>query len=264
MINDKGKIKNKLLQFLDNKGFYIVLFICVGIITLTAFVVTKRNIASYMDENPFESMTNEFEAIEGEKEKIALKEETENSDMNLNKVDEKIVDSISEKADTSIVDNNGTHSDIENNTEVSEEIIPTDMVKDIKMEYPVQGKILIKHMKDNLIYSKTLDQWTTHNGIDIAAKRGEPVRAAFDGIVTDVYNDTKYGITIVIKHDNGLETRYSNLSTAEMAKKGLKVKTKDVISGIGNTSLFESGEEDHLHFEILEDGKSVDPSKYLE
>lgn len=263
MINDKGKIKNKLLQFLDNKGFYIVLFICVGIITLTAFVVTKRNIASYMDENPFESMISEFEAIEGEKEKIVL-EEKQNSDLKSNIIDEKIEDSIPEKTDNGVSTNKEIHSNLENNTVGSEEIIPTSIIKDIKMEFPVQGKVLIKHTKENLIYSKTLDQWTTHNGIDIGAKRGEPVRAAFDGIVTDVYNDTKYGITIVIKHDNGLETRYSNLSTVEMAKKGLIVKTKDVISGIGNTSLFEAGEEDHLHFEIFEAGKSVDPLKYLE
>lgn len=130
--------------------------------------------------------------------------------------------------------------------------------------YPASGEIISHHSGETLVYSKTLDDWRIHEGIDIKASLGSDVLAADDGIIEDVYNDDLMGITIVIDHQNGLKTIYSNLSSMSLVQKGKQIKCGDVISTIGDSAICETGEVGHLHFEVLEDEKQVDPVLMLE
>ena len=70
--------------------------------------------------------------------------------------------------------------------------------------------------KDNLVYSNTLEEWVTHLGIDIKAEKTTVVKSAEAGKVKSIKNDPRYGLTVVIEHDNGYQTVYSNLLTAEL------------------------------------------------
>lgn len=133
----------------------------------------------------------------------------------------------------------------------------------LSFSYPVSGEIGLSHSPDTLIYSKTLKEWTTHNGIDIQAKRGTPVLASEAGTIDSITETPGMGIEIVILHKDGYKTIYSNLSTKEMVKYGQKVEKGQVISGIGNTASFEYYEPEHLHFEIYKDNKPIDPQKIL-
>lgn len=128
---------------------------------------------------------------------------------------------------------------------------------------PVFGTICLDFSDSQLVYSKTLDMWTTHEGLDIKAEEGSQVRAVMDGIISEVTNDPQWGMTIAIDHGGGVTTIYSNLSTLDMVTLGQEVKKGDVISGIGRTAIIEIVEEPHLHFEIMKDGKSLDPKIYL-
>ncbi len=134
-----------------------------------------------------------------------------------------------------------------------------------KMTNPVKGGVITKgYSGDQLVYNATLDQYVVHLGIDIEAPAETPVTAARGGTVTKVYNDDKLGITIEISHGSGYVTRYGNLSTDRMVEEGDVVETGDVISGVGITSLFESDDPPHLHFEVLQDGIPIDPVKFLD
>lgn len=128
---------------------------------------------------------------------------------------------------------------------------------------PLEGKIVKEFSNDVPIYSPTLDQFIIHTGVDIEASTDTPVLAAGDGTITKVYNDDKLGITIEIAHGDGIVTRYSNLSTTKMIGEGDVVKKGQPISGVGGSSLFESLETPHLHFEVLKDGVPIDPSSYI-
>ena len=128
---------------------------------------------------------------------------------------------------------------------------------------PLEGKVSKKFALEEPVYSKTLDQYTVHAGIDMDAPMDTPVVAAAEGTVTKVYNDDKMGLTIEITHANGLITKYSNLSTDKMVGESDVVKAGDVISGVGNSALFESIEPTHLHFEVWKDGVAVDPERYF-
>lgn len=129
--------------------------------------------------------------------------------------------------------------------------------------YPVDGEIELPYSPDTLLYSKTLKEWTTHNGIDIRASRGTPVKSAETGTVENITESADKGIEITISHGNGYKTIYANLSSNEMVKIGQSVEKAQVISGIGNTSSFEYYEPDHLHFEVIKDGKHINPVDVL-
>lgn len=145
-------------------------------------------------------------------------------------------------------------------------VIPAIKMEEPMMETmlaPVFGTICLDFSGDELVYSKTLDLWTTHQGLDIKAEEGSQVRAAMDGTVSEITDETEWGMTITIDHGSGIVTKYSNLSTLEMVTIGQKVKKGDVISGVGKSALWEIAEDPHLHFEVLKDGKNLDPKIYL-
>lgn len=135
--------------------------------------------------------------------------------------------------------------------------------KELSFEKPVDGEIVKEYAKDNLIYSNTLQEWTTHLGIDIKADKTTVVKSAEAGKVKSIKNDPRYGLTIVIEHDNGYQTVYSNLLSSEFVVEGEKVEKGQSIGAVGNTAAFEIADEAHLHFEILKDSIQVDPNIYL-
>lgn len=135
--------------------------------------------------------------------------------------------------------------------------------KELSFEKPVDGEIVKEYAKDNLIYSNTLQEWTTHFGIDIKADKTTVVKSAETGKVKSIKNDPRYGLTIVIEHDKGYQTVYSNLLSSEFVVEGEKVEKGQSIGTVGNTAAFEIADEAHLHFEILKDSIQVDPNIYL-
>lgn len=135
--------------------------------------------------------------------------------------------------------------------------------KELNFEKPVDGEIVKEYAKDNLLYSNTLQEWTTHLGIDIKADKTTVVKAAEAGTVKTIKNDPRYGLTIVIEHENGYQTVYSNLLSSEFVVEGEKVEKGQSIGTVGNTAAFEIADEAHLHFEVLKDSIQVDPNIYL-
>ena len=131
--------------------------------------------------------------------------------------------------------------------------------KEISFIKPVDGDILKEFAKDTLLYSETLGEWTTHLGIDIKAEKTAIVKAAEDGKIKSIKNDPRYGLSVIIEHDNGYETLYSNLLSTEFVKVGEQVKQGQSIATVGNTATFEIADQSHLHFEIIKDGVQQDP-----
>lgn len=135
--------------------------------------------------------------------------------------------------------------------------------KKIELAWPVKGDVLKAFSVDNLLYSSTLQEWTVHNGIDIKADKASVVSAAADGTIKAIKNDPRYGLTVIIEHENGLKTVYSNLLTSEFVVEGEKVKQRQSIGTVGNSASFEVADDSHLHFELMKDNEYVDPMLYL-
>ena len=78
-------------------------------------------------------------------------------------------------------------------------VIPAIKMEEPKMETmltPVFGTICLDFSGEDLIYSKTLDLWTTHQGLDIKSEEGSQVRAAMDGTVSEAVEDPQWGILL--------------------------------------------------------------------
>ncbi len=143
------------------------------------------------------------------------------------------------------------------------EIEEEEMVYVFSLSYPVEGEIIQAFSGDKLVYSQTLGDWRVHNGIDIKTRELERVLASERGIVERVYDDELMGKTIIIDHQNGYKTVYSNLSSTEMVNNGEEIEKGDIISGAGKTALAESALEQHIHFQVIKDGVSVNPEEYI-
>lgn len=135
--------------------------------------------------------------------------------------------------------------------------------KELAFEKPVEGEIIFEYAMEKLIYSETLKEWITHPGIDIKAEQTAVVKTAEDGTVKAIKNDPRYGLTVIIEHRDGFTSVYSNLLTAEFITIGENLTKGQTIGTVGNTAVFESVADSHLHFEILKDNKNVDPGIYL-
>lgn len=99
-----------------------------------------------------------------------------------------------------------------------------------------------------------------HNGLDLIANQGDPVFAVADGRITEVISSRKgMGNVVEITHAGGYVTRYAHLSDMPVLK-GQTIRKGMRIGAVGTTgSTFAA----HLHFEILKDGKYVDPINYF-
>ena len=149
-----------------------------------------------------------------------------------------------------------TNSNLSSNTKKEDE-------EEIKFVEPVKGEIIREFAPESLVYSETLKEWITHNGVDIKADKASVVVSACDGKVSAINNDPRYGLTVIIEHNDGYKTVYSNLLTAEFVVEGEDVKAGQTIGTIGNSANFEIADDYHLHFELIKDGKYLDPVSFF-
>jgi murein DD-endopeptidase MepM/ murein hydrolase activator NlpD len=98
-----------------------------------------------------------------------------------------------------------------------------------------------------------------HQGIDISTEKGQPVYATADGTVDSASYTGDYGNLIVLQHGFGLSTRYGHLSSFAV-KADQPVKRGDVIGYVGSTGRSTGS---HLHYEILANGKLINPLQLL-
>lgn len=177
-----------------------------------------------------------------------------------NKKDDKNIETNKEQTTSSTsVSESTTNTTISNQLNTSK----VESVPDPTFIKPVEGEILREFAKETLVYSETLKEWVTHNGIDIKAEKTTIVKSAAEGKIKSIKNDPRYGITVAIEHVNGYASIYSNLLTAEFVKEGEEIKQGQTIGTVGNTATFEIADEYHLHFEILKDNEYLNPSEYI-
>lgn len=161
------------------------------------------------------------------------------------------------------------HEEVPKETEGTEVVIPPQSPQEIgevtSFSRPVAGEVVKEYSGEILVYSQTMNDYRTHCGVDLKASAGDAVKSFAKGTVSEVFDDPLMGQTIVIDHGSGLKSVYQNLSSTlpDGMEVGKSVEEGEVIAGVGETSLIECEQETHLHFEVLKDGKNVDPMEYF-
>lgn len=131
---------------------------------------------------------------------------------------------------------------------------------------PIEGKTTKGHTVDTLCYSKTMDDYRTHAGIDIEAELGFAVRAAMDGVIGAIFDDPLMGKVIEIDHESGHKTLYKNLAPElpEGIEVGAVVEKGQLIASVGQSAICELADEPHLHFEIIGESGQLDPRDMID
>lgn len=131
------------------------------------------------------------------------------------------------------------------------------------LAWPVTGEVLTGHSLETLAYDVTMGDWRTHAGMDIAAAVGAEVRAPAAGEVVLVTQDVMLGTTVVIDHGGDLRTTCANLAATPTVEVGDQVSVGDIIGAVGETAISESALPAHLHFSVTRAGEPVDPMELL-
>lgn len=272
------RVKNKGNKILSDK---IIMYSIIGVTILTVIVIgllmyskslsddvkegtmTLEQMANIANEsgNTTESASTEMgKTVEESKNEIENNKTSEN-DNKVNSNTNMINATANDKSNTSIDNKTNSNTTAATNAKQAEQ--KQEAKKELNFAKPVDGEIMREYAKDNLVYSATLEEWVTHMGIDIKADKTTVVKSAEAGTVKSIKNDPRYGLTIVIEHEDGFKTVYANLLTSEFVVEGEKVEKGQSIGTVGNTAVFEIADEPHLHFEILKDSIQVDPNIYI-
>jgi lipoprotein NlpD len=138
-------------------------------------------------------------------------------------------------------------------------VVPTQAPPQLAPPPPAVSAVAWRWPADGQIVGSYAAGQPTRQGIDIAGKAGQPVRAAADGVV--VYSGAGlvgYGELIIVKHDEQWLSAYGH-NRARLVNEGARVNAGQQIAEMGRTG----AARDMLHFEIRYNGKPVDPQSYL-
>ena len=137
------------------------------------------------------------------------------------------------------------------------------VVKVISFTMPVENATAVEDYTETLAYNSTLKRFEAHKAIDFFAADGTPVYAAYDGVISDVKTTLLTGTTVTIDHGNGLFTVYNSLTDGDKVFVGQSVKQGAEIGTVSTSNRQESKEGAHLHFQVVENGETINPAKYL-
>lgn len=259
---DNSKIQNKLSfkEGFENlfknkkklsKGYYVLLFFMLLLggasvaITFKAYnLFAKEDYELYASDSKQDSEDETVSTISNIDNNNENKNDSENN--NTNAAEAKVEKKSSTNSTTSSSKNTNKQNKV--------------TVKPLSFAKPISGEIQKPYSIDKVIYSKTLELWKTHDGIDISAQVGTSVKSIEKGTVEKIYEDSFYGFTVVIDHGQGYKSSYSNLNKSINIKEKQTISKGQIIGKIAKTSIGEIKDEPHLHFTLFKDNNNVDPT----
>lgn len=279
-MNENQREPGKLARFFEEKGFYIILFLCVAAIGIAGYVLFLDPMDT-LDTPPAADIAAETATAPDLSASLVrpgretrppealvtipdappvVEERAEPAAETAAPAEEPAADrdSVIREAAATLAQNRAeeeTEADIPASAPV--DAPPTFFVR------PVTGELVRDFSGDELVYDRTMGDWRTHNGVDLMASEGDLVSAIADGVVEDVYRDDYYGTGILLDHGGGLKSVYLGLIENATVQPGQRVAAGDTLGAVSGSTLFESLEPVHLHLEMTLNGQRVNPLDYL-
>ena len=220
------KGNNKFLFFLRKNAVYLILTACILAVglSITLMIINENRQSLNADQNP----------------SINAPADNDQQTVNPNEPDD---------------------NPVINPDQPNEPIEPVS--KPIIFELPILNPTSIGEYSETMVFNSTLNRFSAHMAIDFFADEGTNVLAVYDGTISNIENTLLTGTTITIDHGNGLFTVYNSLADGNSVSVGQVVKQGDVIGQVSVSNRQEYKAGAHLHFEVIENGDNIDPSKYL-
>ena len=211
-------------KLLEKDIFYLSLFICICLVALGGIIFTNKNLNKLVSNN----------------------------------------DAVNKDNDDSVPTSTESKENLEKAKEENKQQTQKEQTKsESKLNY-IGTEVLRQYSTEMPSYSKTLDVWEIHKGLDVAAKDGAEIKSILDGTVESVYSDDKYGTSIKLSYADGLTVIYSGIKENVSLQKGDTVKEGDCIGYVGNTTNVENEDGTHVHIEAYKNDKAINPLSLLE
>lgn len=276
-------MSNGFQKFISGKGFYLALAVCLAGAGAAAWVAVDKTIdnieqspltqtpQTQQEENYSQPAEQKLENIQ--KDSDVPSGEAPAADDSSSKTAEnsaKTPDSLSADKDDSSNDSDSSMDALPPSAqpesssapnESSEASAPSQQPERSVLatfSLPVSGAAITPFSGDMLVKNETLNDWRTHNGIDISAAVGSIVTASCDGIVTDVRSDPLWGNVVEVSCGEYVMT-YAGLADEIPVAEEMPVSAGEVIGSVGEIPC-ELLLEPHLHFDVKQNGKYVDPA----
>jgi len=233
-------MKNKWDAFMGSAGFYVTMAVCLLVAGISGYFLLFDKDTSVPVE---ESTPIEVPAVSNPEPSISAVEED--------------IPPVVETISPEPIEDPVSMPEVEISSEPIVEEAPRLIVS------PLQGEVLTAFSVDTLLYNETLDDWRTHDGIDISAKPGTTVLASCSGTVHTVTDDALMGTTVVLDHAGGYQTTYANLQAMPTVEIGDSVSAGQIIGAVGTTAAAEAAQAPHLHFSVTHEGDAIDPIDFL-
>lgn len=239
--------KGKFSSFMASKGFYIAIVVCLVGAGAATWMAVNRTIGDIENANSQiiekETLFNDFPSLE----------EVEKKQPDIPKVDAPS----SSSAPTLSSSPEPSAKPVDESIEPEASQTLAELPRPV-YALPMKGDIISQFSNGELVKNKTLKDWRTHDGIDIACEKGSDILAAADGVVEEIKKDPLWGNVIVLRHPDSKLSYYCGVSEIIPVKVGENVTIKQVIGTLESVPC-EISEDPHLHFAVKEDGVWINP-----
>ncbi len=262
MKNDSGE--NGGVRFVAGKGFYIALAVCLLGAAAAAWISVDRSLESAKEQ--------EDVPIEETAESYGFEEVNENEDYDEPEEPAEVpVEAPQEDVPVEAGDNTVEIEEPAEEADAAGEEIAQDPTAEAGIfsnktiwSLPVEGDIINDFSNGELVKNETLNEWRTHNGIDIAAEVGSDIHVCADGTVSRIWSDPMWGECVQVEHEDSVISLYCGLAADGInVKEGDTVSCGDALGVLGETNLAEIGADSHLHFVMKQDDAYVDPLQIM-
>jgi len=225
-------------RFFRSQGFYLALIICVAVLGISAIAIFASN-----DTGTNDGMDVQNQIAPNLSDEIAASESSASSPSPSPSASVSPSPSVSAEA---------SQKPASVNTEAAT----------LTLTMPLKGNIIQEFSGDTFAFNPTLNQWRTHNGVDIAPEGDNTdVMAVLAGKIEKIETDENKGVIITIAHADKQYSIYTGLEEASV-KEGDEVSAGQAIGKVG-TPAFEADSGVHVHFEFIKEGKYINPADYF-
>ncbi len=251
---------NKISLFMKDKGFYVVLALCIVGASAAAWVTANKTLDSIEENNKKiveQSVSGEEKIWKDDSPGISLPDTTAPVEQPVSEAEKPLPSSSSQPPASSSSGNTADsvagsgQSKQQQSSPALSYVLPLDSLGVIT---PYSGGELVKN--------KTLNVWRTHDGVDLKGEKGAAVKAVADGVVEEIRVDPLWGGMLVLSHSDGHLTTYCGVTADKSLKEDSQVKAGQQLGTVSEIPA-EISMESHIHLTFQKDGKYVDPGTLL-